>query len=289
MKKSLLLALLLFSLNFVWADDLNEAKRFLKLAITQIDADNIDEANASYNRAKSLIGNPKNWEARYWDAVSDEVLGKIHLKMGNVSLAKVSYEIAVNKYKKLINMKDGSPDAIQEILTKIDNINDSIERMLDNAKIISLDNSKQSSTPILPKDVEKFSCINCKLKEFPYWLTNYKNLTTIILEKNNIKSVQVPKMLQLKYLDLSNNKVKNIDGDFADIPNLEYLYLNGMNLKKLPTSIIKLPKLKILDIRGNNIPFSEIKNLIQSMPNTLIIHDNYVLETQKGEEEEEQP
>jgi len=96
-------------------------------------------------------------------------------------------------------------------------------------------------------------------------------------------------MLQLKYLDLSNNKVKNIDGDFADIPNLEYLYLNGMNLKKLPTSIIKLPKLKILDIRGNNIPFSEIKNLIQSMPNTLIIHDNYVLETQKGEEEEEQP
>lgn len=287
MKKFLLIALIVFTANMVFANNLNEAKRFLKLAMTQLDADKIDEANESYNRAKSLIGNLKTWEARYWDAVSDEVLGKIHLKMGNVPLAKISYEIALNKYRNLVNMKDGSPEAINEILAKIDKISNSIERLPDNAKIVCLDNSKQSSIPILPQEVEKFSCINCKLKEFPYWLANYRNLSTLVLSKNNIKSILIPKMSNLKYLDLSQNKAKKIDGDFGDVPNLEYLYLNGMNLKSLPTSINKLSKLKILDIRGNNIPFSEIKNLIQSMPNTLIMHDNYILQTEKGEEEEQ--
>jgi len=288
MKKIVFILIFWFIANLVYGKNLDEAKRFLKLANTQIDADKIDEANASYNRAKTLIGNPTTWEARYWDAVSDEVLGKIHLKMGNISLAKISFEIALNKYKKLVNMKDGSPDAIQEILAKIENINNSIGRIPNNAKIVSLDNSKQSSPIILPTEVEKFSCINCKIKDFPYWLNNYKNLTTIILSKNNIKSFVIPKMHSLKYLDLSQNKVKKIEGDFGDTPNLEYLFLTDMNLKTLPTSVIKLSKLKILDIRGNSIPFSEIKNLIQSMPNTLILHDNYVLEVQKGDDQEEQ-
>lgn len=288
MKKIVFLLIFLFIANLVYGKNLDEAKRFLKLANTQIDADKIDEANASYNRAKTLIGNPITWEARYWDAVSDEVLGKIHLKMGNISLAKISLEIALNKYKKLVNMKDGSPEAIQEILAKIENINNSIGRIPNNAKNVSLDNSKQSSSIILPTEVEKFSCINCKIKDFPYWLNNYKNLTTIILSKNNIKSFVIPKMHSLKYLDLSQNKVKKIEGDFGDTPNLEYLFLTDMNLKTLPTSVTKLSKLKILDMRGNSIQFSEIKNLIQSMPNTLILHDNYVLEVQKGDNQEEQ-
>ncbi len=281
-----IIIILLIMVSPIFAKDIDEAKRFLKLANTQLDADKFDEANASYNRAKLLIGIPTTWDARYWDAASDEFLGKLHLKMGNNALARISYEISLNKFKNLVKMRDGSPDAINEILSKIDEISNSVERIPQNAKNISLDNSKQTGALVLPTDVEKFSCNGCKLKEFPYWLTNYKKLNTIILSNNNIKTIVIPKMPKLTYLDLSANKTKKIDGDFSDIPNLEYLYLSGMNLKSIPPSIIKLSKLNVLDIRGNNIPFSEIKNIIQALPNTLILHDNYILDVQKGEEEE---
>lgn len=285
MKKLAVVLFLLLLTTSIYAKNLNEAKRFLKLANTQLDADKFDDANTSYNRAKSLIGKPTTWDERYWDAATDEFLGRLHLKMGNNALAKISYEIALNKYKNLVKMKEGSPDAINEIMSKIDNLSNSVERIPNNAKIVSLDNSKQSSALILPQDIEKYSCVGCKMKEFPYWLTNYKKLNTIVLANNNIKSIVIPKMPKLKYLDLSGNNAKKIEGDFGDTPNLEYLYLNGMKLKSIPPSIIKLSKLNVLDIRGNNIPFSEIKNLIQSLSNTLILHDNYILDVQKGEEE----
>lgn len=285
MKKFAILCLLLLMTTSIFAKNLNEAKRFLKLANTQLDADKFEDANASYNRAKSLIGKPTSWDERYWDAASDEFLGRLHIKMGNNALAKISYEIALNKYKNLVKMKDGSPEAINEIMSKINDLSNSMERIPNNAKIVSLDNSKQSSVLMLPQDIEKYSCVGCKLKEFPYWLSNYKKLNTLILANNNIKSIVIPKMPKLKYLDLSGNNAKKIEGDFGDIPNLEYLYLNGMKLKSIPTSITKLSKLNVLDIRGNNIPFSEIKNLIQYLSNTLILHDNYILDIQKGEEE----
>ena len=286
MRKLVMVCLLVLLSTTIYAKNLNEAKRFLKIANTQLDADKFDEANTSYNRAKSLIGNPTTWDERYWDAASDEFLGRLHLKMGNNALASISYEIALNKYKNLVKMKDGSPEAINEIMLKIDNLSNLKERIPNNAKIVSLDNSKQSSALILPQDIEKYSCVSCKLKEFPYWLTNYKKINTIVLANNNIKSIVIPKMPKLRYLDLSGNNAKKIEGDFGDIPNLEYLYLNGMKLKSVPTSIIKLTKLNVLDIRGNNIPFSEIKNLIQSLSSTLILHDNYILDVQKGEEEQ---
>jgi hypothetical protein len=48
--------------------------------------------------------------------------------------------------------------------------------------------------------------------------------------------------------------------------------------------LTELKGLKVLKMTDNNIPFSMIKNLIQSMPNTLIIHDNYVKEATEEEE-----
>lgn len=286
MKKAITITFLFILTITLFGKDINEAKRLLKLANTYLDAENYDEARASYNRAKSIIGNPTTWDAKYWDAVSDEYLGRLHLKMGNTSLAKISYEIALNKFNNLIKTKNGSPDAIKDILSKIDEINYSVGRISDNTKTISMDNSKPSSNMILPESIEKFSCVNCNLKDFPHWLTNYKKLNTVVLMDNKIKNFVVPKMPKLQYLDMSGNKIKKIEGDFGDIPNLEYLYLKGMQLKSLPASIVKLSKLIVLDIRGNNIPFSEIKNVIQSLPNTLILHDNYILEVQKGDEEE---
>jgi hypothetical protein len=44
--------------------------------------------------------------------------------------------------------------------------------------------------------------------------------------------------------------------------------------------------MKVLNISGNKIPFSTIQSLIQALANTLIIHDNYILEEEAAPAEE---
>lgn len=281
----IIVLIFLIAINFghLLSQDLNEAKRLLKLTNTYLDADNYQLANEFLNQAKGIIANNDSWEGKYWSAVADETLGKFYMKMGNYPLAKLSFEIALNKYKKLIDFKDGSPEAVQSLLDKIEELETSV-KINDNTKIVSLDNTKIPENLLLPTEIQSFSAINAKIKDFPNYLTTYKKIHTVILKKNKIKDFNIPTMKSLTYLDLSENKIKQINGDFSNLPNLEYLYLSNNSLKSLPISISSLKKLKLLDLRNNNIPFSDIKNLIQSMPNTLILHDNYILDTEKGDE-----
>jgi Leucine-rich repeat (LRR) protein len=80
-------------------------------------------------------------------------------------------------------------------------------------------------------------------------------------------------------LDLSNNKLKQLEGDIPqNMPRLEYLLLQNNSLKELQLSISNMNNLKVLNISGNKIPFSTIKSIIQALPHTLVIHDNYIRE-----------
>ncbi len=279
----LLIVLIVINFTNLFSQDLNEAKRLLKLANTYLDVDNYQLANEFLNQAKRIIANNDSWEGKYWSAVADETLGKFYMKMENYPLAKLSLEIALNKYKEIIRMKDGSPEAVNSLIQKIEDLEASV-KIKDNTKIVSLDNTKIPSNLLLPTEIQSFSAINSKIKDFPYYLTTYKKIHTVILKQNKIKDFNIPTIKSLSYLDLSENKIKQINGDFSNLPNIEYLYLSNNSLKSLPISIGSLKKLKLLDIRNNNIPFSDIKNLIQSMPNTLILHDNYILDTEKGDE-----
>ena len=190
------------------------------------------------------------------------------------------------KYKKLIRSKDGSTDAVQDILDRMNGLNQT-SFSLDNrnAKVISLDNTKKVAANYdLPTTVESYSCNNCNMRDFPYNALEAPNLKTLILSNNKIRDFDVKKNNKINYLDLSNNRLKEITGTFTDMPNLNYLNLSGNSLKTIPDGIESLKKLKVLNITGNKIPFAMIKNLIQSLPNTLIVHDNYVLESQTEED-----
>jgi Leucine-rich repeat (LRR) protein len=282
-----LLILLTYNL-FAENDNIEQAQRYLKLANTYLQANNTESAMLNYNKAKEIIVKNYNKNLKYWDAAADETLGNIYLKLGNLPLAKLSYQTALNKYKKILDEKGNSPEAIKMILESIDdnsfNMN-LIERA--SAKIISLDNSKKiTQNLILPNSVESFSCNNCKLNEVPQAFFNSSNLKRVVLSNNKIKQFNISKMQKLEYLDLSKNKIKTINGNFYDLPNLQYLNLSDNALKEIPLSINELKNLKILNLKGNKIPFSFIKTLIQNMPNTLIINDNYQLieeSTESGE------
>jgi Leucine-rich repeat (LRR) protein len=284
----LVFTIFLFGIINVFAQNVSEASRFIKLANTYIQNNNLERADANLNKARELLGNTKSWEGQYWNAVIDETYGQYYLKLNNTEMAKLSFNQALGKYKKLIKIQGGSQDALEELLERSNLLEQNLNLISGNATTVSLDNQKLKQIPaILPSKMESFSCNNCKLKEFPYQLATYKNLRTIVLSNNNIKEFQANQFPNLTMLDLSNNKLKQIEGDFPqNMPGLEYLLLQNNSLKELPLSLTNLKKLKVLNVSGNKIPFSTIKSIIQALPNTLIIHDNYVREEEAipGEE-----
>lgn len=270
-----------------FAQNLDEAKRLLKLANTYITSENFDKANENLNKAKEIIAKYNSWEGKYWDAAADETLGNLYLKNGIQSLAQISYETALKKYKKLLKNKDGSQIALDELIKKIDELENSTFKIENSgAKVVSLDDTKKAADNLeLPEGIESFSCNNCKLKEFPYSTLESPKIKTIVLSNNRIKDFTIQKNNNLEYLDLSNNRLKEINGSLKDFSKLKYLNLSGNSFKSIPIGIIELKGLKVLNLTNNNIPFTMIKNLIQSMPNTLIIHDKYILEQPESEEE----
>lgn len=270
-----------------FAQNLDEAKRLLKLANTYITSENFDKANENLNKAKEIIAKYDSWEGKYWDAAADETLGNLYLKNGIQSLAQISYETALKKYKKLLKNKDGSQIALDELIKKIDELENSTFKIENSgAKVVSLDDTKKAADNLeLPEGIESFSCNNCKLKEFPYSTLESPKIKTIVLSNNRIKDFTIQKNNNLEYLDLSNNRLKEINGSLKDFSKLKYLNLSGNSFKTIPIGIMELKGLKVLNLTNNNIPFTMIKNLIQSMPNTLIIHDKYILEQPELEEE----
>jgi Leucine-rich repeat (LRR) protein len=67
-------------------------------------------------------------------------------------------------------------------------------------------------------------------------------------------------------LDLSNNKIDLKKVDFSKFVNLEYLSLKDDHLKELPKELFLLKKLKTLDLSGNDFTvlpkdFSKLKTL----------------------------
>lgn len=81
-----------------------------------------------------------------------------------------------------------------------------------------------------------------------------KNLNTLVLNSCNIETIPTglfKDMYELKYLNLSNNKIKNIK-EIVYLKNLEELYLINNMIVVFPpliNTLKMLMNLKILDIR----------------------------------------
>lgn len=258
---------LFLSASVVQAQSESElGQRYLKLGNTYMISNELDKAKEFM--LKGLKINEKSGN-KYWTAASYEYLGYLAFKMGDKEKAAKLLSKALKIYRPIINQKDGSQNAVQQILKKLNELSadtffpedqynaENGAFNYDNLKAKTLDEAGE-----VPNDAVSVSLRNNKLKNFPSKLTNVN---------------------YLRYIDLTNNKIDKIPDDIDKLTNLQYLNLSNNKLKEIPVeSLSKMKQLKMLNLQGNKIPFTLLANLIRNLPNTNIQHDEYVLEDQTG-------
>lgn len=270
-------------LKLTTTDNIPRASRFVKLAQTYINNGDYGKAFENLEKARKIIGNRRSWDAQYWLAAIDEAYGTAYKKMNFSNEARRYLTSALNTYNRLISMPEGSPDAVRILISNIENELSNINSAT-GSSVLNFDNQKLRQLPAnLPSNLQNISLVQNRLRSFPTEFTNYKNLQVINLSKNILTDVKFDfsNLKYLKYLDLSDNKIKSLDENIANATSLEYLNLSNNKLKNIPMSLTKLKNLKVLNLKGNKLQFSTIKTLIQSMPYTNILHDEYI---QKGDE-----
>jgi tetratricopeptide (TPR) repeat protein len=283
-------------------------KRYLKLGNTYRESGNFDKAEEYLKQGKKLVSNDG-----YWSAAASEFLGYLYRDMvasgkyGDntdylLDLAKENMEKALKGFQKAVKQPDGSQIALSELMNNIEQIKTTIvsEQNTDgakagynstqsygNGKVINIDNSKAKEIPVdLPTNMENFSAVNNRIKEFPANFAQFPKLKFLNLKKNKITSIEngINGLKNLKILNCSNNKIKSLPQSISDLKQLEVLDVSNNKLKEIPTSITSLKNLKVLDISGNKIQFSHISTLLKNMPNTNIIFDKYELVEDETEE-----
>ncbi|MFX1437551.1 MAG: leucine-rich repeat domain-containing protein [Promethearchaeota archaeon] len=110
------------------------------------------------------------------------------------------------------------------------------------------------------------------LRKLPEFITTFKYIKKLDLKINRIAKLpkNLSKLINLTYLDLSNNNLRSLPESFGSLSSLEYLYLKYNKINEIPSTIGKLEKLIILDLRHNNI--KSLPNEISSL-NSLEILD----------------
>lgn len=284
-------------------------KRYLKLGNTYRESGDYEKAEEYLKQGKALVG-----KDGYWTATASEFLGYLYRDMvasGNygdntdyfAALSKDNFEKALAGFQKMVKQKDGSPIPLTEIMKNIGEVKNEIADensaptgragnspapQYGNAKVVNIDNSKIKEIPYdLPANMENFSAVNNRIKEFPSSLNQFSKLKYLNLKKNKITSLDngLSGLKGLRTLNCSDNKIKTIPQTIGDLKQLEILDLSNNKLKEIPASITSLKNLKVLDISGNKIQFSNISTLIKNMPNTNIIFDRYELVEEESVEE----
>lgn len=155
--------------------------------------------------------------------------------------------------------------------------------------VLNFDRQKEiaSNGLQIPDDASNLSFNSCRLDAIPRELYSLKKLTQLSLSDNKIETADLSgftSAAKLEWLDLSNNRLTEFNGDFAKMKNLEYLDLSGnTRLKTLPAGMEKLKSLKVLNLSNCNLPFETISNLVRKLPDTQVIFDQY----EKVNEDEE--
>lgn len=88
--------------------------------------------------------------------------------------------------------------------------------------------------------------------------SKFINLEYLSLKNDHLKEIPsaITNIKSLKTIDLSNNEFTNLPEEFSNLTNLEEIYLNdekNMNLPKTLTILSKLPKLKSLHLENDNL------------------------------------
>lgn len=108
------------------------------------------------------------------------------------------------------------------------------------------------------QDVETFCCKNVDYslvtRDLNVALKTPDKITMLDLSMQTPKLTEVPvevaQLSNLKYLDLSFNRISTFPEEFKKLSNLECLDLSGNNyLQKLPSFLNDMPNLKVIKIK----------------------------------------
>uniref|UniRef100_A0A3B4D3U8 Disease resistance R13L4/SHOC-2-like LRR domain-containing protein n=1 Tax=Pygocentrus nattereri TaxID=42514 RepID=A0A3B4D3U8_PYGNA len=93
-------------------------------------------------------------------------------------------------------------------------------------------------------------------------LEQIHNLKELWLDNNSLQTIpgSIGKLRQLRYLDLSKNRIESLDADISGCESLEDLLLSSNMLQQLPDTIGMLKKLTTLKVDDNQLT---------SLPNTI--------------------
>lgn len=115
-----------------------------------------------------------------------------------------------------------------------------------------------------PEHVFHLDLSKQKLKELPGEVHQFKNLITLNLEKNKLKSLpEMRHFKKMEELNISNNKFKNFPIALTEIYSLKKLDVGGNDIVDLPKEILRLKSLEYFSAWGND--FTEIPVYIKEM------------------------
>lgn len=289
--------------NTFAASGTEQAKKFISLAGTYREAGELDKAKEYIDKAQLSLKKSKD---KYWLAKSHEQMGYLYRDMSNAnkeySNKKYFLEMSLQSMNTALNLLKSDKKNFKESKVALESITKTITELNNKIRTIDFDRSKST----IYKNEYAASFDNSKFKKFPEGLQS--SLKYLSLAKNGFNRFpsEILDFHRLEYLDISENKLKELPNDLTDLPNLKVLRLKGNKIKTLPENLAELKNLKILDIsnnslksipnslmtmtnldildlRGNKLKFEEVKKVLQNLPKTQILHDDYILKQKEAE------
>jgi Leucine-rich repeat (LRR) protein len=118
--------------------------------------------------------------------------------------------------------------------------------------------------------------------------SKFINLEYLSLKDDHLKEIPsaITNIKSLKSIDLSNNEFISLPEEFSNLINLEEIYLNdekNMNLPKTLSILFKLPKLKSLHLENDNLSVLPSELLRFKNLESLYLNNNKLKEIPKLE------
>lgn len=125
---------------------------------------------------------------------------------------------------------------------------------------------KQVSAHQLPKNLEYLSLSYAQLSNFPTSTGSLKQLKTLLLAGNPIKTLpdDLSQLTALEELSLNHNRLSSLAGDWTGLKQLKKLHLYNNELKTLPDSFIHLINLEELNMAAN--PLKALPECLLELP-----------------------